>query len=498
MTMKLIWSGVLAALVASPAYAQILDPKLAELQPAKWSFPLCPLKPAGKSLEKAVDLFKKSYDGKDKAALLGQAKDLIAQSIASEGQDKNAAAWYYLARVYLQQGDVGGVDSAFTKALALQPQCDIEINNFRQNSWANLANLGIQVSSNGGNVDTALMYFKHANMLYREQPHVAQNIGVIYANQLKNYDSAAVYFKEALDISEKRVSALDTVSAKPKDPKAGADTAAAREKADAIESRNQIAMSLGAIYQASGKNKEAIPILQRYLAWQPNDVDARKTLIAAYEGAGMADSAKALSNAMVSEMSKKNLDSLDANDLMNVGVAAFNAQKYPEAVQAFGKAAARNPYSRDAVYNLANAYLALNDWQNLVETATKLVAIEPMNEDIYRLLGQGHKGLKHDAEVLKAAEKLVGLPITLEMGQFGIGKSGAKLQGTATGRNPTDAQGKPIKPTPVTLVFEFVTSAGQVVDSKEVAIPVLQPGATHEITMEAKGADIAGWRYKTK
>ena len=156
------------------------------------------------------------------------------------------------------------------------------------------------------------------------------------------------------------------------------------------------------------------------------------------------------------------------------------------------------PYSRDAVYNLANAYLALNDHQKLVETAAKLVEIEPMNEDVYRLLGQGHKGLKQDAEVLKAAEKLVGLPFTVEMGAFSLGKAGAKLQGTATGRSPTDAQGKAIKPAPVTLVVEFITSGGQVVDTKEVAIPVLESGAAHQISVEGKGADIAGWRYRAK
>ena len=42
--MKRIWSGVLATAVAGTAYAQgpILQPKLAELQPAKFGVPLCP------------------------------------------------------------------------------------------------------------------------------------------------------------------------------------------------------------------------------------------------------------------------------------------------------------------------------------------------------------------------------------------------------------------------------------------------------------------------
>jgi tetratricopeptide (TPR) repeat protein len=477
MTMKRMWAGVLAIAVAGRAYAQgpILQPKLAELQPPKYSVPLCPLKPQGKALEKGVEMLRKSYDAKaDKAAMLKQANDLILQSITAEAQAGNAAAWYYLARVYLQQGDVGGIDSAFAKALALQPQCELDINQYRQNNWAQLANAGLELQKKGDN-EGAIVLFRDANRFFHGLPHVASNLGVLFANANKD-DSAAKYFKEAYEIAEKSA-ATDT---------------------SMITDRNANAMNLILMYTRLGRHKEAIPMLHKYLAWDPKNLDARKMLIEAFRGANMADSAEALSNAMVSDMSKQNLDSLDLGDLMAIGVAAFNAQKYAEAATAFSKAAARNPYSRDAVYNLANAYLAMNDHQKLVETATKLVEIEPMNEDVYRLVGQGHKGLKHDAEVLKAAEKLVGLPFTVEMGSFSIGKSVAKLSGQATGRSPTDAQGKAIKPAPVTLVIEFVTSAGQVVDTKEVAIPVLQPGATQAIAVEAKGADIAGWRYHAK
>src|SRR5262245_57720755 len=110
MTMKPIWSGVLATAIAGTGYAQgpILQPKLAEIQPPKFSVPLCPLKVEGK-ISKAVDLMRKAYDAKaDKAGLLGQSKDMLTQAITAEQQAGNAAAWYYLARVYLLQGDVGG------------------------------------------------------------------------------------------------------------------------------------------------------------------------------------------------------------------------------------------------------------------------------------------------------------------------------------------------------------------------------------------------------
>ena len=473
--MKRIWSGVLATAIAGTGYAQgpVLQPKLAELQPAKFAVPLCPLKAQG-SVQKGVDALRKAYEPKsDRAGLLGQAKELILQGMSKEGQSTNAAAWYYLARVYLMQGDIGGVDSTFRKAQELEPQCEIDIDQYRQNSWALLANAGLEVQK-AGNIEGAIVLFRDADRLFQGMPHVASNLGVLFANMGGKDDSAAVYFAKAMKIAE---NSTDT---------------------SMVADRNSNALNLALMYQRLDRHKEAVPVLEKYLGWKPKDMDARKALSQSLRAAGMAGRADSLELAMVGEMSKQNLDSLDTQDILAIGVAAFNAQKYADAAGAFDKAVQRNPYSRDAVYNLANAYLALKDHENLVKAAGKLVDLEPMNEDVYRLQGQGFKGLKKDAEVLKAAERLVGLQVTVEMTGFQLGRSTAKLEGLATGRAPTDAQGKPIKPAAVTLVIEFVTSGGTVVDTKEVALPVLAVGTTHKISVDAKGADIAGWRYRGK
>ena len=474
--MKRIWLGILATAIAGTAHAQapIISTKLAELQPDKFSVPLCSLKAEGKT-KKAVDALKKSYEPKeDRAAKLDEAKADILEALEKEGQTENAAAWYYLARIYLRQGDVGGVDSAFSKAQALQPQCEIDINQYRQNNWANLANAGLE-AQRAGNLDTAINDFRDASRLFSGLPHVVSNLGVLFANAGKE-DSAAVYFAKAMEIAEK-----------------GAET-----DTSLIGDRNANALNLALMYQRMGEHKQAIPVLKKYLSWDPKSVDARKALAQSFRAAGMADSAQALDEAMIAEMSHQNLDSLDTQDILNVGVAAFNAQQYAEAAKAFEVASSRNPYSRDALYNLANSYLAMKNDSLLVETARKLVKLEPMNEDVYRLLGQGQKGLGRDSLVLKAAEKLVGLPVNIEVTGFQLGRSQAKLQATATGRNPTDAQGKVIKVVPITLVFEFLTATGQVVDTKEINLPVIPVGESKVVSLDAKGADIAAWRYHQK
>ncbi len=474
--MKRIWTGIFATVLASTASAQspTLQPKLAEFQPEKFAVPLCPLRPAG-NINKGVDALKKAHDAKaDKAAELTKAKDILVKSITGEGQDQNAAAWYYLARVYLMQGDVDGVDSAFTKAAALQPQCELDIGQYRQNAWAQLANAGLELQRDN-KIDEAMVLFRDADKLFDELPHVAANLGVLYANAGKD-DSAATFFAKALKIAETN---------------AESDTTA-------IGDRNSNALNLALMQQRLGRHQDAIGTLTKYLAWEPTNVDARKALAQSYRGAGQTAQADSIERAMLTELSKQNLDSLETGDILSIGVAAFNAQDFQRAAEAFDKAVSRNPYSRDAVYNLANAYLALKDNAKLVETSKKLVAIEPMNEDAYRLLGQGHRGLEQQDEMVKAAETLIGLPVQVEIVGFQIGRSAARLEGVATGRAPTDAQGKAIKSEPVTLVVEFVTAAGNVVGSKEVAVPVLEAGATHRFNAEASGADVAGWRYRKK
>src|ERR1051325_3521753 len=242
------------------------------------------------------------------------------------------------------------------------------------------------------------------------------------------------------------------------------------------------------MYQRTNRHPEAIATLHKYLAWKPDDIDAKKALAISFRNAGMADSAVAVEPAMVAGFSKSNLDSLDLQDLLAVGVAAFNAAKYPEAADAFGRAVKRNPWSRDSRYNLANTYLAMKDYPKLVEASTKLIEIEPMNEDALRLLAQRQRNLKQ-------AERLVAMPFSVEVSGFQMSASGAKFTGEAVGRSPQDVNGKPIKAAPVTLVLEFVDLTGTVVDSKEILIPVLAKDAKKPIELEGKGAGIAGWRY---
>ncbi|HEV8197423.1 MAG TPA: tetratricopeptide repeat protein [Gemmatimonadales bacterium] len=490
-------------LAAVPLAAQQgrVNQRLAAGQPAKYTPPLCPLKAINAKVKKGEETLRKSYDAKtpaDKAALLGEARETLVDAITKEAQGTSAAAWYYLARVALLRGDAAEADSGFTKAQELVPSCEIDITQYRQNSWAMLANTAIDFQRKG-NVDSALALFRDANLLFRALPHVYSNMGVVFANNQQE-DSAAIYFRKALEIAEKDTSL--------------------------VEDRNAAALNLAIMLQRQKQNKEAIEIFRRYLGWKPNDTDAQRSLAVAYRASGMVDSAEAMEKTMVGQFAKTNLDSLDLQDMMAVGVAAFNAQRYTDAEAVFARAVKRNPYGRDARYNLANTYLAMGRAAHdkadgfrkakqadsaaaydavaakadlgLIAESQKLLELEPMNEDGLRLLAQGQRGQKQDDALLKTAEKLVALPFTVDVSQFQMGAAAAHLSAEATGRDAQDATGKSLKPAPVTLVVEFTDASGAVIDTKEVTIPALAKDAKHSIQVDAKGAGITGWRYHIK
>jgi tetratricopeptide (TPR) repeat protein len=490
-----------ASLAAGPLAAQGINLRLAQGQPAKYTTPLCPIKAVNSKVKKGEETLRKAYEAKtpaDREAQLTEARTNLVTAISAEAQASNAAAWYFLARVALMRGDAAEADSGFTKAQELQPSCEIDITQYRQNNWAMLANTAIEFQRKG-EIDSALTLFRDASLLFRELPHVYSNMGVVFANASKD-DSAAVYFAKALEVAEK-----DTTLA---------------------DDRNAAALNLAIMYQRTGKHADAIKMLRRYLAWKPDDTDAQRSLAVAFRSAGMTDSADVIERGMVAQFSKTNLDSLDTSDLLAVGVAAFNAQRYTEAENAFAKAVTRNPYGRDARYNLANAYFAMariareridsltkakktdsvaaytsiaarNDTA-LVREISKLLEMEPMNEDGLRLLAAGQRAMHQDEALLKTAEKLVALPFTIDVSSFQMGQSVARLSLDAIGKTPMDPAGKPLKAAPMTLVVEFVDASGKTVDSKEVTVPVVAEGARHAIQLEAQGSGITGWKYRPK
>src|SRR5207253_2162394 len=144
---------------------------------------------------------------------LEQARKVLTEAIVQNAQDKNAAAWYYLGRYYVETADAAGADSALARALALAPQCQQDIDGYRRRLWASTLNAGL-AAWQGGKEDSAVALFGLATRLAPANPKAFVALAGLYAGK-ENYDSALVYYRRTAEA-------------------AGTDTAFAKDKREAL------------------------------------------------------------------------------------------------------------------------------------------------------------------------------------------------------------------------------------------------------------------------
>ena len=469
---------MLAAMAGSASAQQqrVIDDRIAKSMPNAYRAAECGIKPNHFKVGSAAGYLKSAIETdvpESKARILGQGQKVLLEAIEQNGQDKNPAAWYYLGRIYLHQGDLYGADTALTRSAELAPKCAEEISNYRKNAWVGLVKAGSKFEEDK-NPDSALVVYREAGTIYRTSPVTYYQIAAIM-NEKGQIDSAAAYFGRASD--------------------AGANTKDTTE----IKVRNRSAFNQGAILLNKKSYDGAAAAFEKYLKWVPDDNEAKRGLATAYRGQGQNEKAQVLEKDLVAAGGAPGATGgAGAQDLMSAGVNLYNDKKYAEAAAAFEKAAAAEPNNRDALSNLSNTYLALKDGKKLLAAATKLVVIEPMSENALKLQGEGYKQSGNVNDAVKTAEKVLALPVDVKVTDFSPNAGGAALAATATGREAQTPTGKPIAAVPVGLVFEFLDANGAVVATQETPVPALTTGAVHDIKLTAQGAGITAWRYKRK
>jgi tetratricopeptide (TPR) repeat protein len=477
---KIALALLVLAASAAPARAQqpVLSDRVAKSMPSTYVPPSCGLKSNHFKVSSGAAYLKTGIETEvveNKTRVLANGQKVLLEAIQQNGQRENPAAWYFLGRIYLQQGDLYGADTTLRLAEKLAPQCEKDISGFRRNAWVALIKAGTSFEEQK-NPDSALVLYRQATTMYQRSPVAFYQVAALM-NEKGMPDSAAVYFGRAVAAGQ---GVTDTTE---------------------IKIRNRSAFNEGALLLNAKKYDGAAAAFERYLKWVPTDVEGKRGLATAYRGMGQAQKAQAIEQELVAAggaAGGATGAAAGSEDLMSIGVNLYNDKKYAEAATAFEKAAAAEPYNRDALFNLSNTYLAMKDGPNLLGAAQRLIAIEPMNETALKLVGEGYKLSKKMDDAVKTAEKVLALPVDIKVTDFSPIGTGATLTGSATGRQAQTPSGKAIPPVAQTLVFEFLDAKGTVVATQDVPVPALAPAASQELKLSAKGQGIVGWRYKTK
>lgn len=454
---------------AAQAQGQAVNVRVAQAQPGTWAVPSCGLDKGNFLVSSGATYISTGVQQSDptkRAHQFSEAQRVLLDAI-NKGQAEVSGAWYFLGRAYLYRGDLVGADTALARAQQLAPACTKDIQATRRITWIPLVNAGVQFMKDK-NADSAVVVFQQANLIYQGEPNAFTNLGVLY-NTTGQPDSAIVYFQRAVNA-------------------AGTD-------AKGAEARDEAQFNLAALLSNQDRWPEAVAAWQQYLKWKPDDAEAKKGYARALRATGQPDAAAEIERGLIAEGAG---GEVSTDDLMTAGVNFFNDKNYAEAAETFGRIVQREPWNRDALFNMANSYLGAGNGPELVKAGTALNAIDPMNESSLKLLAQGYQLQKNQDQTIKLYTALEALPFSVTVDVLSLQSGGAKISGKAVGRDARTIDTKPIAPHPVTLVFEFIDKDMAVVAVSERVIPKLNPGEISAFEAEGLGTGIVGWRYHAK
>ena len=481
----------------------------------RWADPKCDLKPNNVLVNQGMLYLKSATTGRledQKKKDLSDAQRVLTQAVTTGGQDKNPAAWYYLGRYYIMANDGLGIDSAFTRAQALKPDCKGDIDIWRRYVWVPTFNAGI-AAWQANNLDSAINSFRRATAVLPGEPTGIKYIATLFYNTGKA-DSALVYFRKAANV-------------------AATDPKFAQDRKDAL-------YNLGRIQQAQQQLPEAEATYREYLGLYPNDAEIMAALGGVYmqkaaKDGTYRDSAFAIYRKIISkgdsmgyfqlyrvgaEISGGVPEDPDTSaaggncrkearakrppmtlarirahcDSVTTGMAknylANSHEAFSLAAQALDASLKINPYYRETLIFRANTALGLHDSVTALAMSRRLLAIDPMNRTGVKIMAyaQQQNG-KIDSALYyyKLGDSL--LVGDVAVSQFDSTDTGREVKGVVT--NPREVPNAPYK-----LVFEFVDLQGQVVATDTVAVAATPPGQGQQFAMKPKGATIAAWRYR--
>ena len=508
--------------------------------------PPCDIKPGFFRINSAiVDLQHAAQQPQMRDHLLGQAQEVLVRTIREDKQDRNPAAWYYLGRYYVEQGDAIGADTAFARAASLAPQCKADIASYVTPLAQATLNQGLTLWQ-AGNKDSGAILLRRAYAIDSTQLRALFQLGLLYidANQL---DSASAVLRRAAQASatdtsysDARRDALLTVARismrkvqsdpavqkwqhtrysrdslapylasdstilarmqasaasrrsrgarlSPTDQQSFSHDSAAR--ADAVsrdraarDALQQLAVSDSTAAQAVFE--PAIASYRELVAAYPSNAEAAASLATIYVQAGRRGEAVTVFDGLFAHATD-----LSAGDLYDLGQRLVSSRLWAPGIKAYNLALQHNPYHRNALSELGSAYVETKDGANAVATLQRLILLDPMNKMTLHLLGQAWdlRGQTDSARKYTIAAESLSVDITIA--SMVPDSGGVTLTGVAT-----NSGGVPAKATHLTV--DFLDAKGTVLGSQGVDIPAVPSGGSQQFQARSTAQGAVGWRYR--
>ncbi|MEO7823677.1 MAG: tetratricopeptide repeat protein [Gemmatimonadaceae bacterium] len=383
-------------------------------------------------------------------------------------------------------------DSAFTAVERALPQCASLTKQWRQQKpWLNALNASIN-ALNAGQLDSAEVYANRSLLLDRSAPYAYSVLGSVAQNRMRAAgadaakraalaSTAAGYWKQTLTAA-----GTDTLYSDVRSKTLYELATAGTERAE---------LASGAAQKAAAR--EAIKPWEEYIAVASSDAmhaDAIDQVASLYRLAGDSASISAVYAPLIANPGK-----YGELTLVHGGVVATRSGKYADAATLFNAALAQNPYSRDAINNLAASYIQTNEFSKAFPLIDKLVVLDPSNPDnplLYAFAYQGlYKGTKdkklqkiYTDSLIYFNEKSETAPVKVVVTEFTRRPSETTFIGSIKNL------GKAAKT--YSLTVEFLDKSGNVVATETASVGPVAANASGAFKISAAKGGVWGYRYK--
>ncbi|MGQ0765142.1 MAG: tetratricopeptide repeat protein [Gemmatimonadota bacterium] len=385
---------------------------------------------------------------------------------------------------------VAAADSMYDAVEAAQPACREETEAGRRKVYAQLVNEAVN-QYNRQQADSALSLAMRGLAVYDGYPlsYIAYNIRGNALQSKDDLEGATAAFLRMAELMK------------------SGDTSLVEERKNTMLSVANLMLAHAEALEADAKTRKvqnAIAHLEGYLREFPGDAKAEGVLARAQIMSGDEAAAARVFGAMAA-----NPDKYSDAQLFETGVNAARADKSKEATALFEAGLRKNPWSRDALFNIAITLQKEEKFDEAEKHLRKLVTVDPENPEVYQVFALNFRGLVEIAK--KAADKKPATspeakayaalndsllayytrfseaPVKVTFNLWS--PEGGKNVLAGNIENLTDAEKS------YALKFDFLDATGNVVVSKEVPVPAVAAKSAKSFRVEADGEGVVAFRY---
>lgn len=437
--------------------------------------------------------------GEEQRALFEQALQGALASIESE--PGNPKGWFLAGQAYANLGDYANADSAFTQAVTIYPDYAQEVDAERENAWVMAFNAAIEAYQ-VDDIPGAITKLEGADRIFQKRPEARLNLAAFYAQE-DQIDKAIDAYRGALEIIRGPM------------PE-GLDDAGREEW---VSNEEMAALNLASLLSSTERFAEAEQVYRELIERQADNLTAHAGLAEVLAQQGKSDEAGEVYNELLSR------PDLTDSHFLTIGVGLFRSDDFEGAANAFRMATEKNPYSRDAYYNLAQSLymsvgkaddarkaakgaeakeldaklLELN--RELGTTTEKVLEFDPFNRDLLLFLARSYQSqgqLAANARERQQFQSKVQDLLTryeefpVEVNDISIRTGDEEIQVSGLVKNLKVKEGEAIR-----LAFSVFSSTGAVIGREEVTItaPMAETSTNFQVTIPVEG-EFAGWKYE--